>query len=277
MLRKLMKHELRATGRLMVPMLLVTLLTAVGANLSIRWLLNMQGVLANVLGGLLLAASVLMPIAVWVMAFVLMIRRFYQNLLRDEGYLMMTLPVSVHKQILSKTLVSVIWFAVALAAVVLSMLIAVADVSLVRSIGEGIRALIELLRENGLSLSEQAVTMITAICLWMPALLILGCVNMCLQFYAAMSIGHSFGAHKGLMSILAYIAIQMALGILSGVLTWLARVTGTGALVSRMLEQMSLGLATNIALLGATLAAALLAAALHTVTAYFLTRRLNLE
>ena len=43
MLRKLMKHELRATGRLMVPMLLVTLLTAVGANLSIRWLMCWAG------------------------------------------------------------------------------------------------------------------------------------------------------------------------------------------------------------------------------------------
>ena len=97
MLRKLMKHELRATGRIMGPMLLITLLAAVGANLSIRWLLNLQSTLANVLGGLLLAAAIMMPIAVWVMAFVLMIRRFYKNLLRDEGYLMMTLPVSVHK------------------------------------------------------------------------------------------------------------------------------------------------------------------------------------
>ena len=149
MLRKLMKHELRATGRIMGPMLLITLLAAVGANLSIRWLLNLQSTLANVLGGLLLAAAIMMPIAVWVMAFVLMIRRFYKNLLRDESYLMMTLPVSVHKQILSKALVSVIWFAVALVTVMLGILIVMADVSLIEAIRQGLEELMALLRDAG--------------------------------------------------------------------------------------------------------------------------------
>ncbi|MGN0995912.1 MAG: hypothetical protein ACI4PG_03315 [Candidatus Ventricola sp.] len=277
MLRKLMKHELRATGRVMGPMLLITLLTAVGANLSIRWLLNMRSTLANVLGGLLLVAAVAASLGVWVMAFVLMIRRFYRNLLRDEGYLMMTLPVSVHKQILSKALVSVLWFAVALVTVVLGMLIVAADVSLVRAIGRGLEELMALLRENGMSLSEHAITMLTAIGLWMPVLLVLGGISMCLQFYAAMAIGHSFSAHKGAMSVAAYIALQIALGMLSKGLAWLLRVTGAGALISRMLEQMRYGVATNVALLGAALAAVLLAAALHMITAYFLTRRLNLE
>ena len=277
MLRKLMKHELRATGRIMGPMLLITLLAAVGANLSIRWLLNLQSTLANVLGGLLLAAAIMMPIAVWVMAFVLMIRRFYKNLLRDEGYLMMTLPVSVHKQILSKALVSVIWFAVALVTVMLGILIVMADVSLIEAIGQGLEELMALLRENGMNLSEHAMTMITAVGLWMPALLVLGCISMCMQFYAAMAIGHSFGAHKGAMSVAAYIALQIALGCLSNGLAWLLRVTGAGALISRMLEQMHYGVATNVALLGAALAAALLAAVLHLLTAYFLTHRLNLE
>ena len=34
MLRKLMKHELRATGRVMGPLLLLVLVAAVGGNLS---------------------------------------------------------------------------------------------------------------------------------------------------------------------------------------------------------------------------------------------------
>ena len=110
-----------------------------------------------------------------------------------------------------------------------------------------------------------------------PALLVLGCISMCMQFYAAMAIGHSFGAHKGAMSVAAYIALQIALGCLSNGLAWLLRVTGAGALISRMLEQMQYGVATNVALLGAALAAALLAAVLHLLTAYFLTHRLNLE
>ena len=37
MLRKLLKHEFRATGRIMLPLYLVVILTAVFANFSIRF------------------------------------------------------------------------------------------------------------------------------------------------------------------------------------------------------------------------------------------------
>ena len=50
-------------------------------------------------------------VAVGIAAFVLMINRFYKNLLQDEGYVMMTLPVCVHQQIWSKLIVSTVWFA----------------------------------------------------------------------------------------------------------------------------------------------------------------------
>ena len=39
-----------------------------------------------------------------------LIQRFYKNLLRDEGYLMLTLPASVHQQVWSKLIVSSVWF-----------------------------------------------------------------------------------------------------------------------------------------------------------------------
>ena len=40
MLRKLLKHEFRATARIMVPVYLVLLVTALGANLSTRGILE---------------------------------------------------------------------------------------------------------------------------------------------------------------------------------------------------------------------------------------------
>lgn len=42
MLIKLMKHEFRATGRIMLPLYLVLLVTAVGANFTTRGLLSTQ-------------------------------------------------------------------------------------------------------------------------------------------------------------------------------------------------------------------------------------------
>ena len=40
MLRKLLKHEFRATARIMVPVYLVLLVTALGANFSTRGILE---------------------------------------------------------------------------------------------------------------------------------------------------------------------------------------------------------------------------------------------
>ena len=99
MLIKLMKHEFRATGRIMLPLYLVLLVTAVGANFTTRGLLSTQYKLLDVLGALLVMAFVVAIMGVCVMSMVVMVQRFYKNLLGDEGYVMMTLPVSVHQQI----------------------------------------------------------------------------------------------------------------------------------------------------------------------------------
>ena len=40
MLRKLLKHEFRATGRIMLPLFGILLLVSVGANFSSRGMLN---------------------------------------------------------------------------------------------------------------------------------------------------------------------------------------------------------------------------------------------
>ena len=136
MLRKLMKHELRATGRVMGPLLLLVLVAAVGGNVSTYRLLETGSGMLNTLGVLLLMGYTIAFVASGVMAFVLMVQRFYQNLLRDEGYLTMTLPVSVHEHIWAKLLVSLIWWIAVLAVAGVSMLILVFSRNMMQEIGE---------------------------------------------------------------------------------------------------------------------------------------------
>ena len=131
MLIKLMKHEFRATGRIMLPLYLVLLVTAVGANFTTRGLLSTQYKLLDVLGALLVMAFVVAIMGVCVMSMVVMVQRFYKNLLGDEGYVMMTLPVSVHQQIWAKIIVSTVWFAATLFMVMLACLVMAYDVGLV--------------------------------------------------------------------------------------------------------------------------------------------------
>ena len=97
MLRKLLKHEFRATGRIMLPMYLILLVTAVGSNLAGRGMLDGRYHILNILGVLIVTAFGIAICGALLMSFVLMIQRFYKNLLQDEGYLMFTLPASVHQ------------------------------------------------------------------------------------------------------------------------------------------------------------------------------------
>ena len=89
MLGKLIKQEFRATARIMLPVSGAVLVLALLANLSIR---GLSGNMSNVPALRMLLAFIVFAygaaiVAAAVMAMVIMINRFYRNLLKDEGYL----------------------------------------------------------------------------------------------------------------------------------------------------------------------------------------------
>lgn len=98
MLKKLLKQEFLATARAMGILYLVMLVLAMGGQL-------MVGRLGD-LGKLVQALCLLAAMACGLLSLPIMIVRFKQNLLGDEGYLMLTLPVSVHQHLWSKLIVS---------------------------------------------------------------------------------------------------------------------------------------------------------------------------
>ena len=136
MLRKLLKHEFRATGRTMLPLYLILLATSIGANFSTRGLLETDYQVLDILGGLLVMAFAVAIVAVCVMSMVVMVQRFYKNLLQDEGYVMMTLPVSVHQQVWSKLIVSAVWFALTIVMVCLAGFIMAFNIDILEGMGQ---------------------------------------------------------------------------------------------------------------------------------------------
>lgn len=210
MLIRLMKHEFRATSRIMLPLYLILLVTAVGANLTTRGILDTDFVVLNMLGGLLVAAFFIALMGVCVMSLVLMIQRFYKNLLGDEGYVMMTLPVSVHQQVWSKIIVSTVWFALTAVAVVLAFCIVAYQVGLVtqffRVLGDLLRKLTAYYALNG-----------AAMVLELLVLCFVSAAALCLQFYAALAIGHSRPSHKLAWSVLFFFVLQFAIQMISAV------------------------------------------------------------
>lgn len=102
MLTKLLKYDFKSLVKVSLPVYLVALLLAVltrGLNLLAK-----EVSIFSVPSGFISTLFVIVIIAIPIFTFVLTIIRFYQNLVKDEGYLMHTLPVSKNQLVLSKTI-----------------------------------------------------------------------------------------------------------------------------------------------------------------------------
>ena len=216
MLGKLLKHEFHATGRIMLPMLGALALLAGMANLSFRGIEYTDSAIVNLVLGFVIVLFFLGLFAAAVLSVVIVVYRFYKNLLRDEGYLMFTLPVSVHSLVWSKLIAACCWLfltgLVCTGLMLLTVFHLAADMGLeeilrfLPYIGESVRKAIE----------QTALTTWDLVGYGAELLLVLltGCMSQCLLFYAAMAVGHSFSKNKMLLSIVFYIAIRFGLMLL---------------------------------------------------------------
>ena len=266
MLRKLMKHEFRATGRAMGPLFGLLLIAAIAARFSVGVLLESSARFLNLLGGLFTTAFVIAIVGVCVMSLVLMINRFRTNLLGDEGYIMFTLPASVHQHVWSKLIVSVIWFAATVLVVALAFFIMFYQVGMIKKFFGGLGDLFyEVFRSRYWG---DAVLF----CLEFLLLCCVGAGAMCLEFYAAMAIGHSFANHKVLYSVLSFLGLQFVMQLLSGGI-----LVGTNYDILVVALPSDGVLAMHSVMLTMIVSTAVFGAVYYVITTMFLKKRLNLE
>ena len=207
MLGKLIKQEFRATGRLMAPLFGALLLLAVFVRMSDLVLRRADApVFFEALNALLLVVYVLAILGVAVFATILMVKRFHQNFLTDEGYLMFTLPVSVHSLLWSKLITAALFFIFTFLADALAVAIVVWRGGMASDIFRDITDLLHQL--DSYYMANGVAFALETLALTFVALLVT-----CLLFYAPMSIGYSFANHKGLLSVVFYFVIQAVLQI----------------------------------------------------------------
>lgn len=211
MLGKLLKHEFRATGRIMLPLMGALLALALMANLSIR---GMTSSLSDIPALRILFILILIffgmgIVAVGVMALVVMVSRFYRNLLKSEGYLMFTLPVSVHELIWSKLIVSLVWFFAT--ALFIFLILALTGLNLSGTNLEMIFSEFPSWSEVVRELDELGIRgALTQLMAWSAVIMLLGAIVSCLHFYGAMALGHMFTKNKVLLSVVFFILISFA-------------------------------------------------------------------
>lgn len=272
MLKKLLKYEFYATGRYLLPLLAVLIAASAAAGLSIRVLGTPDaGRAASVFAAIFVVLFFLSVMALAAVTVVVIVYRFYKNLLGSEGYLMHTLPVTVHQLIWSKLIAAVVWMAVT-SVCIYGCLFGVAFRAQVwAQVLSELGALFErLARAYGIGAFE-LISVVVELCV----LLLLGSVSSCLLFYASLAIGHSLPQNK----LLASLGVFIGLGLLSQVFTMLLAVI-TGHSLRGFVTVLNLRALVQLGhtlLIGGIALNAAYCVALYLVTAHMLGKRLNLE
>lgn len=194
---KLLKYEWKACARTCLPLygvlilmsLISRILYVIPKNASLDFML--PAISSMLYMGVMMAA--------FVVTAVILIQRFYKNLLGSEGYLMFTLPVTVTQHLLSKTIIAVVMIALSGIAAFLSIGI-FADMSFGTLFVDMIKG---VARSGGLLFGLELLV-----------LAVLGIADMALFVYMCMALGHLAGKHRLLMSVVWYVVLSTAVQVL---------------------------------------------------------------
>lgn len=143
-------------------------------------------------------------VAVYLFTIVYAFMRFYNGLLKDEGYLMFTLPVKPWQLILSKLLTSFIATIITLALILLAIFLLIDGIS--NNFFSQLGQIFELFDLSTLEMLLELILNATA-----------GVLGMLLQIYLACSIGQLVNKHRVLCSVLTYGGLQIVVEIISSI------------------------------------------------------------
>ena len=272
MLGKLIKHEFRATARQMLPLFLVVILLSCFMRLtaSVLALGDGRSSVLRLLSSLFSTGYVTSMFVSLVFSVAMMVSRFYKNLMTDEGYLMFTLPVSIHQLLWSKLIVSAVWFLATFLVDALGVLIVSSHSGMLSSIASFFSdTLYEAWRNFG--------PHVVGFALEALVILLLGLIFSCLRFYAPIAIGHSFSGHKILLSVVFYFAFNIAWQIIGLTCMYGGVELLTADLFSKQPAVNTLLSTVHYSMLSIIGAAALACTVMYFITWRMLKRHLNLQ
>lgn len=269
MLGKLMKYEFKATSRMLLPingaMLLFALINRLFMELNFFQTGNMA---ISALATVMAVMYVMVIIAAFVITLIVIIQRFYKNLLTDEGYLMFTLPVKAHSHITSKGIVAFVWYLASFVVCALSIFILVVDQNVIDGLSQFFT--VELPRYFQLAGGDGI-----AILFEVLALFLLSFVSGILMSYCSIALGSLFHNHKILGAFGMYLAINFVMQIIGtvGILVGFAS-SNDAALWSTM---DSIRLVSTVVLPLCIAYYAVFSVVFYWVTNFIFQKKLNLE
>lgn len=199
MLGKLIKYELKATGRKLFPLYIALLALALIVKLFIGNIADNSELSGGIIQILSMFAYGATMAAVFIITLYITLERFYKNLLGREGYLMNTLPVPTWMNISNKLIVSFIWNIVSCIVAFLSIMIIAYSKELFVNLPNILLTLKYNLQGQLFYIIEWIIYLLTSI------------VSSTLIIYLSISLGHLFNKRRILLSFVAYMAISMVI------------------------------------------------------------------
>lgn len=262
MLGKLIKYEFKSTMRSFL---------AIYASLILTGLLIGIFMFANVEMGIALSTFIMVALVITlgVLTITVIIKRFSKNLLGDEGYLMMTLPVSAKKIVASKIIASVVYLILSTIVVFL--------VFVVIMLPSGVNTMADFIQSMGNVWNYMVMNLLSArdIILNIIITFVIGIVDyvsFILVIYTSLSIGQlkTFNKHRTPVAIISFFVINMIISVVSDGL-------------SNLLESMNILTAPQSLSMFSAVSMytlvfyAIVSVILFMITSYILEKKLNLE
>jgi len=267
MLRLLMKYEFKAVRRIMLPLYGAWMVISVVFGLAIKLFINDSGLPVIILGMIYSVVTV----TVIILTIILVIQRFYKNLLGNEGYLMFTLPVSIGKHVWNKTISASIW-------VVFGTILGLISAGIIAVCNGGLSHMLQAINQMITEITEQIGTGITAILvIEVIVLALLMCGEAALKIYAAISVGHQWSNHRVLGAIGAYLGFAIVEVIISNIISKVNDAMGIAEKLLDWSRTMNITAQTQLGILFLALLTCIFIAIYYVITYKLLEKKLNLQ
>lgn len=220
MLGTLIKYEFKAVGRLLLPLYGAWLIAAVMLGLSIG---NSgpsgESTLFIVISGILYGTFAMVAV---VLTCILLIQRFYKNLLGNEGYLMFALPVSTAQHMINKVISGAVW---GTAGIIVAALSGILIAGFIEGFGSLWENFYFMFGDIGTMIEQEPSVILVFV--EILVLVFMSFAETAAKVYAAIAVGHMWGSHRVIGAIAAFIGF----GIIESILGNLIGGIGNGTVI----------------------------------------------
>lgn len=277
MLGKLIKHEFKDTGKVLLPLNLALIgVTIIGMIVLGLKVFETDNIAIGFLAVALVLFYILAIVALFIVTYIYLMIRFYHSMYSSEGYLTHTLPISTFSILNTKILVSVFW-------AFLTMVLSVASVFALIFAALGASGELSSVDWSNFWSEMEYVfgTSIGAVIGWGLLFMLISSFSGLLMIYCSISIGQLFNKHKVGAAIVTYVIIYIVLQIVSMIVSLsqsLSAATNTAYYSSSVSDELT----TFREIFGGSLTASMIQSIIliiiyYVTCAYISNKKLNLE